>query len=107
MRSIFFCALVISGLCVSTFIAAADEENCAACDRLVRVSGQFPHFKTNASRAIQGVPADDQAAFCEEIFGSNFTVTVSHLPAGKYELMFGGASDDLRLHLPLNIAATE
>jgi beta-glucosidase len=26
---------------------------------------------------------------------------------GKYELMVGGASDDLRLHLPLNIAATK
>ncbi len=26
---------------------------------------------------------------------------------GKYELMVGGASDDLWLHLPLNIAATE
>ena len=38
--------------------------------------------------AIEGA-TDNAAAFREEINGKNFTVTISHLPAGKYTISIG------------------
>ena len=67
----------------------ADEEVCAACDHQVQVTGQISHFKVRADKPVQGAPAGSEAAFREEIWGRNFTVTVSHLPAGKYTVLVG------------------
>ena len=38
--------------------------------------------------AIEGA-ANNAAAFREEINGKNFTVTIAHLPAGKYTIAIG------------------
>ncbi|MGH7952972.1 MAG: malectin domain-containing carbohydrate-binding protein, partial [Limisphaerales bacterium] len=89
MRPIIFCFLTILNFYFSTLASFADEEVCGACDRLVQVTGQFAHFKTGADRTIQGAPPGGAAAFREEIYGQHFTVTVSHLPAGKYTVAIG------------------
>jgi beta-glucosidase len=70
----------------STFAA---DEFCASCGLQVSVSGDFAHRKDRASVTIEG--AADAAAFREEINGTNFTVTIAHLPAGKYTVSIGEA----------------
>ena len=54
----------------------------------VSVSGDFTHRKDNASVTIEGA-TNNAAAFREEINGTNFTVTIAHLPAGKYTIVIG------------------
>ena len=67
--------------------AFAADEICASCGQQVSLSGDFAHRKDNASVAIEG--ASDAAAFREEINGTNFTVSIMHLPAGKYTIVIG------------------
>ncbi len=62
--------------------AFAADEICASCGQQVSISGDFAHRKDRGSVTVEG--ATDAAAFREEINGSNFTVTIEHLPAGKY-----------------------
>jgi beta-glucosidase len=71
------------------FNASANEEVCDACGQLVQVTGQFAHYKAPPDTAIAGAPPGAEAAFREEIFGTNFTVAVSGLPAGKYTVVIG------------------
>ncbi len=82
---------VLAGLtvCLSTSIAFGDEETCVACDRQVLVSGQFEHGRGHESLAITGAPKRGEEAFREEIYGTNFTVSVPNLPAGKYTVLIG------------------
>ena len=74
------------------FIAAgsafAADEICAKCGPDVSVSGNFAHYKINDSTVIEGA-GNDAAAFREEIYGENFTVSIAHLPAGKYTVSIG------------------
>ncbi len=68
----------------------AADEICARCGQEVSISGEFTHYKVDASVGIQG--ADDKAAaFREEIFGDHFTIAIAHLPAGKYTITIGEA----------------
>ena len=60
-----------------------------ACDRKVLVSGQFKHGRGHESLAIVGAPKRGEEAFREEIYGTNFTVSVPNLPAGKYTVLIG------------------
>jgi len=60
-----------------------------ACDRKVLVSGQFEHGRGHESLAIQGAPRRAEEAFREEIYGSNFSVSVPNLPAGNYIVQIG------------------
>jgi beta-glucosidase len=68
----------------SADVLAADEV-CATCGQQVSVTGDFAHRKDNAAVAIEGA-GDNAAAFREDINGTNFTVTVAGLPAGKYTI---------------------
>jgi beta-glucosidase len=70
--------------------AFAAEESCAKCGQAVSVSGEFAHSKYDASLAIEGAD-NNVAAFHEEIYGEHFTVTIAHLPAGKYTISIGEA----------------
>ncbi len=70
--------------------AFAADETCAACGQEASVSGEFAHGKYDASLAIEGA-GNNAAAFHEEIYGENFTVTIAHLPAGKYTISIGEA----------------
>ena len=87
-RTIFY-PLVIFAVCLSNTVAFADEETCVACDRKVLVSGQFKHGRGHESLAITGAPRRSEEAFREEIYGTNFTLSVPHLPAGKYTVLIG------------------
>ena len=75
-----------SSLWLSAPAAFAADEICASCGQQVSVSGEFAHRKDDASVAIEGA-ANNAAAFREEINGKNFTVTIAHLPAGKYTIV--------------------
>jgi beta-glucosidase len=70
--------------------AFAADERCAKCGQEVSVSGEFAHSKYDESLTIEGA-GDNAAAFHEEIYGEKFTVTIAHLPAGKYTISIGEA----------------
>jgi beta-glucosidase len=86
-RTILF-LLMAAGLWLSVSTARAADEICAKCGRDVSVSGEFTHFKVDDATAIEGA-GDDEALFREEIYGKDFTVTIAHLPAGKYTVSIG------------------
>ena len=82
-----FAAVLLASLSIASIqfyvpVAFAAEEGCASCGQQVSVGGDFTHSKDNASAAIEGA-TNNAVAFREEINGKNFTVTISHLPAGK------------------------
>ncbi|MGO9476373.1 MAG: glycoside hydrolase family 3 C-terminal domain-containing protein [Limisphaerales bacterium] len=85
---IFAVSLTSLWLCAPAAFAA--DEICASCGQQVSISGDFVHRKDNASVTIEGA-ADNAAAFREEINGKNFTVSIAHLPAGKYTVVIGEA----------------
>jgi len=94
MKRMAFSALVVFMVCLSIPVARGGEETCAACDRKVLVNGQFQHGRGHESLAIVGAPRRSEEAFREEIYGTNFSVTVPNLPAGKYTVVIGLAEVD-------------
>ena len=84
--AIFIVALMGLWFCAPAAFAA--DEICAACGQQVSVSGDFEHRRDGASVAVVGA-ANNPEAFHEEINGTNFTVTIAHLPAGKYNIVIG------------------
>jgi beta-glucosidase len=94
MRLIILCTLVVLTSCLSTPAALGDEEVCVACDRKVLVSGQFSHGRGHESLRIEGAPRRGEEAFREEIYGTNFTLSVPNLSAGKYTVQVGLAEVD-------------
>lgn len=68
----------------------AAEEVCSSCAYPVGVSGNFTHHKASSAVAIEGA-GESAAAYREDINGTNFTVTVSGLPAGRYTIVVGAA----------------
>ena len=78
----------LASLQVSFSVAFAADENCASCGQEVSIGGEFKHRKDDASVTIEGAGAN-AAAYREEINGQNFTVTIAHLPAGKYTITIG------------------
>ena len=87
-------ALAALAVCFSTAAVFADEETCVACDRKVLVSGQFEHNRGHESLAITGAPRRGEDAFREEIQGTNFSLSVPNLPAGRYTVVIGLAEVD-------------
>ncbi len=83
-------SLSLAGLWLPVSSAYADEERCIPCEVQVNVDGEFAHRKDAASVAIEGA-ANNAAAYREEVNGSNFTVSIAHLPAGKYTIVIGEA----------------
>ncbi len=83
--------MTLGSLAFSVSDASAADEICSSCGQDVRVNGEFTHRKDSASVTIEGAAADNAAAFREEINGKNFTVTISHLPAGRYTISIGEA----------------
>ena len=82
--------LLLAGLLLSVSVAFAADEICSSCGQQVSVSGSFTHSKDRSSVAIEGTLVDP-AAFREDVNGTNFTVTITHLPAGKYSITIGAA----------------
>ena len=83
-------AFLLIGLLFSASITFAADEICASCGQQVSVSGSFTHRKDNPSVVIEGA-GNNAAAFREDVNGTNFTVTIAHLPAGKYTITIGAA----------------
>ena len=81
-------AVTLTSMWLCAPAALAAEETCASCGQEVSISGDFAHRKDDASVTIEGA-TNNEAAFREEINGKNFTVSISHLPAGKYTISIG------------------
>jgi beta-glucosidase len=94
MNRIAITALAVFITSISIPAAYGDEETCAACDRKILVTGGFQHGRGHESLAIEGAPRRGEEAFREEIYGTNFSVTVPNLPAGKYTAIIGLAEVD-------------
>ena len=82
-------ALAAFAACLFPAVAPANEEVCAVCDRQVVVSGQFNHERGPEGLMIAGAPRRSEEAFREEIYGTNFTLSVPNLPAGQYTVLIG------------------
>ena len=89
-----FLALALMAASLSTFVVHADEETCVSCDRKIIVTGQFQHGRGHESLTIQNAPRRQEEAFREEIYGPDFSLTIPHLPAGKYTAIIGLAEVD-------------
>src|SRR5579871_5125300 len=83
-------ALCLAIPCFSVSAAFSAEESCSECNQQVSISGDFGHRKSDASVTIEGTE-NNAAAFREDVNGKNFTVSISHLPAGKYTVTIGEA----------------
>jgi beta-glucosidase len=83
-----FAILMLAGLLLSASTTFAADEICASCGQQVSVTGSFTHRKDAPSVVIEGA-ANNAAAFREDVNGTNFTVTISHLPAGQYTITIG------------------
>ena len=81
---------LFAGLLLSASATFAADEICSSCSQQVSVVGSFAHRKDNASVVIDGA-GNNAAAYREDVNGTNFTVTIAHLPAGKYTLTIGAA----------------
>ena len=79
---------IVAIILASALPILAEEVTCATCEQQAGLSGDFVHRKDDDQLSIQGA-ADNAAAFREEINGTNFTVGISHLPAGKYAIIIG------------------
>ena len=78
----------IASLWLSVPAAFPADEICASCGQAVSISGDFAHRKEDASVAIGGATSN-AAAFREEMNGTKFTVSIAHLPAGRYTIAIG------------------
>ena len=85
--------LVLSAFLIQVSTSVADEI-CSVCDRKVVVTGQFKHGHDLEKLTIENAPKRMEEAFREEIHGPNFSVSVPHLPAGKYTVRIGLAEVD-------------
>ncbi len=94
MNRIAFFALALFPVCLSIPAARGDEEICVACDRKVLISGDFSHRRAWGVTTIAGATWRSEEAFREEIFGTNFTLFVSDLPAARYTAVIGFAEVD-------------
>ncbi len=84
---VLFLLLSAAGM-ISRSTGFAADEICGQCGQQISVSGEFRHHKDNAALTIEGAGGSDPA-FHEDINGQNFTITISHLPAGKYTVSIG------------------
>src|ERR1039458_2830644 len=89
------CTLLLTGLFLSGSATFAADEICASCGQQVSVNGSFTHHKDGASVAIEGA-TNNAAVFREDVNGTNFTVTITHLPAGKYTVTIGAVETQAR-----------
>ncbi|MGD0251107.1 MAG: glycoside hydrolase family 3 C-terminal domain-containing protein [Verrucomicrobiota bacterium] len=89
MRLKIFCLIVVLGGWFSTSAVFGDDEVCVACDKKVLISGEFSHRRAWGVTTIEGATWRGEEAFREEIYGTNFTLSVSGLPAGIYGVVIG------------------
>jgi beta-glucosidase len=81
---------ILAGLLFSPCVTYAVDEVCASCGQQVSVNGSFTHAKEAPSVVVEGA-GNNAAAYLEDVNGTDFTVTVTHLPAGSYTIVIGAA----------------
>jgi beta-glucosidase len=86
-----FAILLCLGMLRAAPATIAADEICSACSHQVSVNGSFTHRQERASVVIEGVATNLAARFREDVNGTNFTVTIATLPAGKYAISIGAA----------------
>ncbi|HYA79134.1 MAG TPA: malectin domain-containing carbohydrate-binding protein, partial [Candidatus Nitrosopolaris sp.] len=89
MRLKIFCLIVALGGWFAPSPIFGNDEVCVACDKTVRISGEFSHQRAWGVTTIEGATWRGGEAFREEIYGTNFNLSVSGLPAGKYDVVIG------------------
>jgi len=83
--------LVIIGLalaCAGGLSARAAGDEAGGTGKTVVASGQFTLSGVQPV-AVSGAPADEEAAFHREIFGSEFTLSIPKLDPGAYTVILG------------------
>jgi beta-glucosidase len=68
----------------------ADEITCVNCELQGSLRGDYAHHRVSHDLKIKGA-GDNPNAYGEDIEGTNFTVSIAHLPAGKYTIDIGEA----------------
>ncbi|HSY43699.1 MAG TPA: hypothetical protein VK811_07290, partial [Candidatus Acidoferrum sp.] len=66
----------------------ADEITCASCEMQGSLRGDYAHHKDSHKLRIEGA-GNNSEAYREDVEGTNFTVSIAHLPAGKYTIDIG------------------
>ena len=89
MNRALLSAMVASLVWLSASVARSNEEICVACDQKVLISGDVNHRRAWGVTTIVGAGWRGEEAFREEVYGTNFTLSVSGLPAGKYVSVIG------------------
>ena len=82
--------ILLVGLFFPVVALFAADEVCTSCSHQVSINGSFTHRRDNPSVAISGVTGGP-AVYREDVNGTNFTVTIATLPAGKYTITIGAA----------------
>ena len=82
--------LLLAGWLVATCAVFAADESCTSCGGKVAVSGDFSHRKEPPYPRIEGAGPNAEA-YLEDVNGPQFMVTISNLPAGKYNIEIGAA----------------
>ncbi len=88
MRLIFYLFVTLNLLACLVSRSFGDEESCTECSYPVQIDGQFTHQENRATIVVTN---GNEAAYNEEISGTNFIISISHLPAGKYSIVIGEA----------------
>jgi len=81
---------LVAGVLLSGSAVRAADEACNTCGGRVTVTGDFTHRKDPPWPRIEGA-GENANAYYEDVNGPRFTVTVSNLPAGRYEIVIGAA----------------
>jgi beta-glucosidase len=81
---------LVAGVLLSGSAVRAADEACTTCGGRVTVTGDFTHRKDPPWPRVEGA-GENANAYCEDVNGPRFTVTVSNLPAGRYEIVIGAA----------------
>jgi beta-glucosidase len=89
MHRLILLALAVLTVWLSPCVAFGGEEVCVACDKNVRINGEFNHRRARGVTTIEGATWRGEEAFREGIYGTNFTLSVSGLPAGQYAVLLG------------------
>jgi beta-glucosidase len=83
-------ALLAAGALTGAPVAFAADEICSSCDQQVSISGEFSHRRERPNVTIDGA-GNNAAAYGEDVNGAKFSVSISHLPAGKYTVIISAA----------------
>jgi beta-glucosidase len=86
LRQAVALALFLAAISVANLLAG--DTTSAVGDNLM-VNGDFNHWRAYDNLKVRDSGAIGDEPFREEIYGTNFSVSVLHLPAGKYTLQIG------------------